>query len=384
MWHGTNVLFRDLRDPDRLHALIDAIMLIETDVNLTTLLTHIVRTASELVDARYGAIGVVSADGTRLSEFITYGMDDDTRAAIGPLPHGRGLLGAVMHGGHPLRVDSVPDSDLAVGFPANHPPMERFLGAPIATRDGHIWGNLYVTEPQHEGPFTRDDEVLLATFGRAAGLVIDQAVLRQHLLELAQAEERERLARDLHDTVIQRLFAVGLGLQLSLHDDMADSVRQRINQALDGLNDTVHDIRTTIFDIDHERSAEDSLHDRVARMVAEVDSRLGASATLTWRIDDTYGVSAHVAQHTVQAVREMLSNVVRHSEASQISVDVSNNGDEFIVRVHDNGVGVPPTNSHGRGLRNLRSRAEDLGGTCVIESTQGEGTTVTWRVQRDA
>jgi len=384
MWQGTNVLFRELRDPNRLHALIDAILLIETDVNLTSLLSHIVRTASELVNATYGAIGVLTPAGDELNEFITYGIDDETRAAIGPIPHGRGLLGVVIREGHPVRVDHLSADPHTVGFPANHPPMDRFLGAPIATRDGHIWGNLYVTEPRHGGPFSRDDEVLLATFGRAAGLVIDQATLRQHLAELALTEERERLARDLHDTVIQRLFAVGLGLQLSLAKEMDDDVRTRIDSALDELNETIHDIRTTIFDIDRERSPEDSLHDRVARMVAEVDDRLGVCGELRWELTDEFPVSAHVAHHTVQAIREMLSNVVRHSEASHITVTVTGDERTLLVRVSDDGVGFVASASHGRGLRNIRSRAEDLNGTCDVVSAAGTGTVVTWEVQRDA
>ena len=384
MWQGTNVLFRELRDPNRLHALIDAILLIETDVNLTSLLSHIVRTASELVNATYGAIGVLTPAGDELNEFITYGIDDETRAAIGPIPHGRGLLGVVIREGHPVRVDHLSADSHTVGFPANHPPMDRFLGAPIATRDGHIWGNLYVTEPRHGGAFTRDDEVLLATFGRAAGLVIDQANLRQHLAELALTEERERLARDLHDSVIQRLFAVGLGLQLSLTKAMDPEVRSRINSTLDELNETIHDIRTTIFDIDRERSTEESLRDRVAQMVNEVNERLGVNGELRWELIDELPVSAHVAHHTVQAIREMLSNVVRHSEASHIVVTVT--GDERLlrVRVSDDGVGLSNKVSHGRGLRNIRSRAEDLDGVCIVESSPGQGTTITWDVKRNA
>ena len=384
MWQGTNVLFRELRDPNRLHALIDAILLIETDVNLTSLLSHIVRTASELVNAQYGAIGVLTPAGDELNEFITYGVDDETRAAIGPIPRGRGLLGVVIREGHPVRVDHLSGDPHTVGFPANHPPMDRFLGAPIATRDGHIWGNLYVTEPRHGGPFTRDDEVLLATFGRAAGLVIDQAMLRQHLAELALTEERERLARDLHDSVIQRLFAVGLGLQLSLTKEMDPDVRSRIDSALDELNETIHDIRTTIFDIDRERTPEDSLHDRIARMVAEVDNRLGVEARLHWAITDEFPVSNHVAHHTVQAIREMLSNVVRHSEAGHITVEVTGDETHLRVRVRDDGVGMSNASPHGRGLRNIRSRAEDLNGACVITSDEETGTVVTWEVRRDA
>jgi signal transduction histidine kinase len=262
--------------------------------------------------------------------------------------------------------------------------MSRFLGVPVVTRDGHVWGNLYITEPIDGEPFNYDDELLLATFGRVAGAVIDQSNLRRELRELSVAEERERLARDLHDTVIQRLFGVGLGLQMAvplLEDDVA---RNRVNLALDELNETIHDIRTTIFEIDQDRATEDTLRHRATALTNEVGSRLGVEAELTMETGLSQQVNEHCAHHTIQALREILSNIVRHSEATHVEVNLSGDGDFLTLRVHDNGVGFDNVSGFGRGLRNLATRAQDLGGECVIESSVESGTLVTWTALKKA
>jgi len=378
------VKFRELRDPDRLHALIDAMLLMETEAALGTLLRQIVTTATQLAGARYGALGVLGRDGQTLSEFISYGLDDDLIEAIGHPPIGRGVLGETIRAGAPLRIDHLTGHPGSAGFPDGHPPMERFLGVPVVTRSGHVWGNLYITEPVSGEPFTYDDELLLATFGRVAGAVIDQSNLRKELRELSVAEERERLARDLHDTVIQRLFGVGLSLQMALPHVSDDDARGRVNLALDELNETIHDIRTTIFEIDQDRATADTLRQRATALVHEVGSRLGVQAELEMETGLSQAVNEHCAHHTIQALREILSNIVRHSEATLVEVRLTS-ADEFLVlRVRDNGVGFDNVSGFGRGLRNLSTRAQDLGGTCVIDSASGSGTLVTWTALRKA
>jgi signal transduction histidine kinase len=252
------------------------------------------------------------------------------------------------------------------------------LGVPVITRDGHVWGNLYVTEPLSGEPFSHDDELLLETFGRVAGSVIDQSNLRRELRELSVAEERERLARDLHDTVIQRLFGVGLGLQMALPRLNDDDARARVNLALDELNETIHDIRTTIFEIDQDRATEDTLRQRATALTNEVGHRLGVEAQLQMQAGLSQEVNEHCAHHTIQALREILSNIVRHSEATHVEVELNGEGKFLVLKVHDNGVGFDNGTGIGRGLRNLATRAHDLGGECVIESSVGSGTLVTW------
>ena len=374
--------FHRIKDPERLHALIDAILLIEADANLTTLLKSIVESATSLVGARYGALGVLASDGTSLASFITHGIDDRQRAQIGELPRGGGVLGETIRLAHPLRVEDLATHPGRSGFPANHPPMKQFLGVPVIVEDGTVFGNLYLTDHLSGEPFSAEDEDLVAGFGRAAGLVIDQAKLRSHVRDLSIAEERERLARDLHDTVIQRLFGVGLSLQLALSGFLEDSVRERINTSLDELNETIHDIRTTIFEIDQERSDADSLEDRIESLTIEVASRLGVQVQLKMLagIDDF--VAARCAQHVVQALREILSNIVRHSQAGRVDVDLSIDENMLVLMVKDDGVGFASAASGGRGLHNLASRARDLGGDCYVDSEIGHGTQVRWTANR--
>jgi signal transduction histidine kinase len=376
--------FRELRDPDRLHALIDAMLLMETDSGLGSLLQQIVATATELAGARYGALGVLARDGTTLSEFITFGFEGDEGVTIAHLPTGKGVLGETIRGGRPLRIDDLGKDPSSVGFPPGHPPMHRFLGVPVVTRNGHVWGNLYITEPLDDEPFSYDDELLLATFGRVTGAVIDQSNLRSELRELSVAEERERLARDLHDTVIQRLFGVGLGLQMVLPLLDSDDARDRVNLALDELNETIHDIRTTIFEIDQDRATEDTLRQRATALTNEVGSRLGVQSRLEVENGLSQVVNEHCAHHTIQALREILSNIVRHSEATHIDVNLTSDNDYLVLRVRDNGVGFDNVSSVGRGLRNLATRAYDLGGECLIESEMGSGTLVTWTALKKA
>ena len=373
--HGIN-------DPERLHALIDAILLIETDAELDELLRRIVETASRLVGARYGALGVLAGDGERLSRFITYGLSDEQRSAIGRIPHGRGVLGESIRQRAALRLDDLTSHPSSVGVPANHPAMRRFLGVPVITGDNHVFGNLYLTDPLDDEPFDEEDALLVAAFGRAAGLVIDQAMMRNQVRDLTLSEERERLARDLHDTVIQRLFGVGLALQMSLAAVLDDGVRTRINNVLDELDTTIHEIRTTIFEIDQDQGGGESLLDRVSSLTNEVASRLGVHADVKVAADLDEQIGPHCAQHTVQALREILSNIVRHSKASAVQVTVSAKDNNVEVIVRDNGVGFIPNIGPGRGLRNLASRARELGGDCVIKSEIGRGTMVTWTANR--
>ncbi len=374
--------YHRITDPGRLHALIDAILLIETDANLNDLLRTIVETASHLVGANYGALGVVAKDGKTLSRFITHGVDDQLREDIGQDPRGHGVLGEIIHSAHPLRIDELIDHASFEGFPTNHPTMRRFLGVPVKTGDGHVFGNLYLSNPIDSEPFDEEDELLVAAFGRAAGLVIDQATLRRNLRELTLSEERERLAKDLHDTVIQRLFGVGLALQMTLATPMDDVVRSRINIALDELDTTIHEIRTTIFEIDQEDLEGGALSSRISVLTDEVAARLGIDVDLRLSPDIDVAVGRHCAHHTIQALREALSNVARHSQASAARVDIEIDDDLLVLRVSDNGVGFVAPVGPGRGLRNLASRARDLGGTCTIESAPERGTLVQWTANR--
>jgi signal transduction histidine kinase len=171
---------------DRLDGLVDAILVITSGLKLDATLRAIVHTAIELVDARYGALGVRGSDQEihELVEFVYEGIDDDTRRLIGPLPEGRGVLGVLIDDPKPLRLDDISRHPDSVGFPPHHPPMRTFLGVPVRTRD-EVFGNLYLTDKADGQPFSDDDEVLVQALAAAAGIAIDNA----RLFEQSRARE---------------------------------------------------------------------------------------------------------------------------------------------------------------------------------------------------
>lgn len=160
---------------DRLDGLIDAILAITSGLKLDATLRAIVHTAAELVDARYGALGVRGYDH-RLVEFVYEGIDEETRHLIGSLPEGRGVLGALIEEPKPIRLDDISRHPASVGFPLHHPPMRTFLGVPVRIRD-EVFGNLYLTEKADGQPFSDDDEVLVQALAAAAGIAVDNAGL---------------------------------------------------------------------------------------------------------------------------------------------------------------------------------------------------------------
>ncbi len=355
-------------------------LLIEVDVDLPGVLRDIVQAAADLVGAQYGALGVLDETHTRLVDFITVGVDSETRARIGGLPQGRGILGVLIRDPVPLRLATLADHADSVGFPPNHPPMRSFLGVPILIR-GKVYGNLYLCDKHGEAPFTDEDEDIALALGKAAGLAIDKARLHARLRDLTLAEERERMARNLHDTVIQRLFAIGLGLQATTRLISSEDGKARIDELIDELDTTVRQIRTTIFAISRsQRSASDQgLRREILDVVDEATGRLGLDVHIDFQgpIDTAVGESA--AEHLLLSLREAISNIVRHAKASHADVEVIVGQDGLLLRVTDDGVGITMNDgSGGQGLANLKERARLLGGTCKIRRRPGGGSLVEW------
>ncbi len=171
----------------RMASLVDAGLSLSRELRLDDLLARIVQAAREVVGARYAALGVLDADRTELVEFVTAGLDHAEREAIGDLPRGRGLLGALIRDARPLRLERISDDPRSVGFPANHPPMQSFLGVPVGFR-GEVYGNLYLTD-KVGGPFTEEDEQIALTLASQAAVAVDN--VRRLELERRRADELE-------------------------------------------------------------------------------------------------------------------------------------------------------------------------------------------------
>jgi signal transduction histidine kinase len=528
---------------DRGHALLEAVVSIGSDLDLDTVLLRITEAAIALADARYGALGVISDDGEHLVRFVTVGVTEEEIAAIGHWPHGLGVLGLLIKEPHPLRLVDLSAHRESYGFPANHPPMRRFLGVPIRVRD-EVFGNLYLTEKADGGEFEEEDEVIVAALATAAGVAIENARLYQEArrrerwlqasaeistallsgtsqedvvglfarrareicdadlatvslvhvgtqefvlsaadgahadafrglripvdnaisasvyrtgtplllddgreaasnvgipqevpigpalivplghggsargilavvnepgrpvfndatarllepfaaqaavaLELAQRradterlallEECDRIAKDLHDTVIQRLFATAMTLMSALKVAEKPDVVCRVQRSVDVLDETIRQIRSTIFALQVEPD-EQSLRTRMHTIVDTTTESLGFTPSV--RLDgllDT-AVRAEVGDHLLAVLQEALSNVGRHARAHRVTVSVDV-GDDLVLRVEDDGIGIPATGRRS-GLRNIAERAECLGGCSEIRAREGGGTVLLWRI----
>jgi two-component system, NarL family, sensor histidine kinase DevS len=530
---------------DRRDLLLDAGLALSSERSLPAILQRIVELATRLTGARYGAIGVLGPDGG-ISQFVYTGITAQQHQAIGDLPVGKGILGALIQDARPLRLRELSRDPRSVGFPPNHPPMRSFLGAPVMAR-GQVFGNIYLTEKQGAGEFDADDEQALLVLASQAGVAVENAHLNQELedrvqrldalhaigtailrgddsdaviglvarqarsllradlasvavptadrvglvvraaegtgaeeivggvfplegsvsgdaiasdrvIVLADAaadervsqpmvrsgafgpalfvplaargrpfgtlllarrrgsrpfeegevrlaevfagqaavvleqarlqgevhrlqtlEDRERIARELHDGTIQSLFTVGLGLQGTASLVGEGETVQRIQAAVEELDRVIRDLRNYIFGLEPGVLADRQLGPALEEMVEEFGHRSGVVAVA--EIDPgTAAALAPSAAEVVQLAREALSNVHRHAGAAtcRVSLHRDEGGAAALLEVDDDGRGfdVAAGSGAGRGLGNLRGRTARLGGRAEIVSVPGEGTTV--------
>ena len=530
---------------DQMDGLLEAMLAVASGLELDATLRRIVHAAIELVDCRYGALGVLNADGEGLAEFVYEGIGEELRREIGHLPEGHGLLGLFIEQPKPLRLGDLSQHPASVGFPLNHPPMRSFLGVPVLVRR-KVFGNLYLTEKAGGQPFTDDDEVVVQALAAAAGIAVenarlyeearlrqgwqaatseiraellaaadpmdvlhsiaeralaltgadyaflaqpddpeeptedvgqlvitvcagsnadalsgrripvegsscgrayrdavprqapsleydlsegfdvkfgpvllmplrasadtvsgvlvalrhlgrepfesnqlplaaafaDQAALalqladdQRRLYELEVLADRDRIARDLHDHVIQRLFAHGLALQSTRLRSRSPDIQRRLAAMIDDVQSIIAEIRTAIFDLHGGLEGSTQLRKRLHEIIAEITADTGLQTTV--RVSGPIGVaSPDLAEHAEAVLREALSNAVRHAQATSVTVTVSV-GDHLIIDVTDNGTGMPGTVARS-GLHNLANRARQAGGAFALETPDGGGTRVLW------
>ena len=314
----------EVAGPRSLRELLAAVLALGSDLDPLTMLRRIVEAAVGLVDARYGALGVLDDTGTRLAQFITVGIDDDMHALIGDLPEGLGILGSLIVDAKPLRLPDLREHPDSFGFPAHHPTMRSFLGVPVRVRH-EVFGNLYLTDKTTSEAFTDVDEELVVALATAAGIAIENARLHSRVQAFALVEDRERIAQDLHDTVIQRLFATGLSLQRTarLVQSDPDSAVGRIEAAVDDLDVTVKHIRSAIFKLETSRvSSSGGLRSRVLAISREAEKALGFQPRCFFDGPIDTGVGDGVAVELLATLREALSNVARHAQATRVEIEV--------------------------------------------------------------
>lgn len=528
--------------PDRKDALLEAGLTLASELSLPMVLQRIVDLAAQVTDARYGAIGVIG-DGGDLVEFVTTGLSAKQRRAIGPLPRGRGILGLLIREPHSMRIEKLGDHPNSVGFPAHHPPMDSFLGAPVKAM-GKVFGNIYLTEKRSAPAFSEEDEKSLLVLATQAGVAIANATLyarthqrerwldalraitsdilagsdadsllaaiAEHARDLAGAdsasilttsstpgqlvvaaavgahagqirgqtvpaaqsisgevmesgrplvteaaaahghayqpiirlgrvgpaifvplrvrgratgtlmvanltggrqfneetirlvetfadqasvaieyaraqadvrrlelmEDRERIAKELHDGIIQSLFAVGMKLQSTALMSTSPESAARVESAVVELDRVIRDLRNYIFGLRPGILADRQLNQALEAMGEEVGSTL--QIPIAVEVDGAVSAALSSRSHEiVQLTREALSNVTRHSQTKRAAVRLTRRGANAILTIEDEGIGFDPRRtSSGSGLRNMRERAAAIGGRLRITSASGKGATL--------
>jgi len=241
---------RRIDDPVKLRRLVDAVLMIESKMELPILLGHLIEEARSLAHASYGALGVLNKPGTRLEQFLTVGLSDAEEAEIGLRPSGSGILGLLITEPESLRLDNLAEHPESYGFPDNHPPMKSFLGVPVRVRET-VYGNLYLTDKQNADGFSEEDVAVAETLALAAGIAIENSRLHDEIETLSVVDDRDRIAHALHDRVIQRIFGVGLTLQGATHLADLPQVMERVSRAVDDLDGTITEIRTVTSELEN-------------------------------------------------------------------------------------------------------------------------------------
>lgn len=373
---------------------LDAVVAVTSDLDLPQVLRRIVEAAMDLTGARYGALGVLDPSGReRLTQFIPLGLSDDEVAAIDHWPHGEGLLGEIIDHPEPIRVHEIADDVRSAGFPEGHPLMHTFLGVPVRVRET-VFGNLYLTDKQAADggsvEFTAEDESAVIALAAAAGVAIENARLYGRAKQVGVLEDRDRIARDLHDVVIQRLFASAMTL-MSVQPLVTDpNARTRIEETVSDLDETIRQIRSTIFAL-HTATDPDapSIEDRfraqaeaattVLGFAPEVDVEVAAEGSGAGVSDEGPSLPAEVADQLVVVLGEALTNVARHAQASAVVVRLAVTAHEARLTVTDDGLGIQPGGRRS-GLRNMQARAAALGGSSTASALPEGGTRLEWWV----
>ena len=374
-------------DASALAAVDEAARAISSVLGIEDVLQLIVDRVRDLVEASYAALGIVGPDG-RIERFITAGIDPHDRLAIGPLPTGRGLLGLIIREGQSYRIPSIADHPDSFGFPPNHPPMTSFLGVPVLSHGSSV-GNLYLTDKRDAREFSVSDLRLVELFARHAGIAIDNARLHAQAGRMAVAEERDRIGRDLHDGIIQSLYAVGLSLEdvPELMDESPDEAADRVDGAIEAINLVIRDIRNFIYGLRPEAVDGDQVVAGLAALAEEV--RHGGLIDVAVDLDPAADpdLDPESGAELLNLVKEGLSNAVRHSRALRIALSLAADEVTSTLVIADDGVGFDPTVPVGaghHGLANMRARAAAIGGRLDIRSTPGGGTRVIVELPRTA
>lgn len=370
-----------------LYALSEVSKLRRQAIPVDDLLPKIVRAAREATGAKYAAMGVLTSNmhevdlcETRdhIVQFIHDGMDEETAALIGPHPIGKGLLGKTISGESIVITNDRPNHPDAIPLPEGHPPMSNFIGAPLEV-DGRIFGNLYLAE-KPEG-FSTDDAKVLEVLCSQAGAAIQMSIMAERLRGVLLSDERSRIARDMHDGVMQNLFSLGMSLDLMANQIQSSSpeLAENLQQLVDQVDATVQSIRKTIYQLRDSETNLDrvSLQHATVTLAREFECSTGVRPSIAISNQVSASVPDRLVHDVVYLIKEALHNVRRHAKAKAVSISAASEPDGIEIAIMDNGCGFDQTQpSVGHGLENMYERAKLIGGQLRITSTVGSGTSV--------
>jgi len=351
--------------------------------SLKDVLTRLTEAAREISGASYAAIGIPEPEGDAFSAFIHIGMSDELVAEMGPLPRTHGMLDAMLHDPDPVRLPDIKQDRRFRGWwPRAHPLMSSFLGVPIVA-DGEAIGAFYLTDKVGAPVFTDEDEANIGLLASHAAAAIEAAAMFEDSRTLALTEERDRMARELHDALNQSLFSLSLTARAASRHLATDPERAAeelgeiallSRQAMAELRAVVDGLRTPDVERDGLLPAIRSLAELMSR-VHHIEVEVSADGE-----PDLEGRAEH---EVFRIVQEALTNAVRHAQASKVLVSIAND-DRLEVMIEDDGVGFDPEARINRGRRlgltSMRERASGLGGRLTIASSPGRGAKVSLEV----
>jgi signal transduction histidine kinase len=372
---------------EELLALHKAGLAVAAELALDAVLKTVVDQARDLVGARYGAVSVIDREG-RIQQFVTSGITPEERAAIGPPPVGHGVLGVVLREGEHLRLADVSKHPRSAGFPPNHPVMRTLLAVPIQCSSPFL-GNLYLSEKKNGAEFTVNDHETLDRFAVQAGIAIDNAHLHAQAADLAVAQERLRIAHEMHDGLAQVLGYVNTKVQAAdayLKRGRSEEASAQLHELASSAREAYTDVREGIVGLRTLPGADQGVAEALRDYLERWKEQSGISTELT--IEGDVRVRPNVELQLVRIVQEALTNIRKHARASRATVALRRSGRKLIVTIADDGVGFDPAAiTRGEfprfGLPTMRERAASVGGTVTVESTRGAGTIVRFELPLD-